>query len=158
MVRGFTAYIGKSTDPWTSYSGYNSSTVTDTFSVYSYVFDMNVNDNTARIVFDLGKSAADFIITEIKLEEVVLVWPTNAETIKNYKTTVYPNPATEKVYINNLDGFQEYSILNMQGEVLKSGKLNSYNNQINIEPYSPGMYFMILKNGYNRHTVKLLKK
>ena len=157
MVRGFTAYIGKSTDPWNSYSGYNSSTVTDTFSVYSYIFDMNLNDNTARIVFDLGKSAGDFIITEIKLEEVVLVLPTSAKTIENYKTTVYPNPAADKVYINNLDGFQEYSILNMQGAVLKSGNLNSNNNQINIESYSPGMYFMILKNGYNRHSVKLLK-
>jgi len=71
---------------------------------------------------------------------------------------VYPNPATDKVYINNLDGFQEYSILNMQGEVLKSGNLNSYQNQIHIESYSSGMYFMILKNGNKRQSVKLVKK
>lgn len=158
ITRGFNAYVGMSVDPWSSYSGYSSSTVTDTFSVYTFVFDMNVNDNTARMIFDLGKSTGDFIITEIKLEEIFLVWPTSAKTIEEYKTTVFPNPATDKVYINNLDGFQEYSILNMQGEVLKSGNLNSYNNQINIEPYSPGMYFMILKNGYNRYSAKLLKK
>ena len=59
----------------------------------------------------MGKSAADFIITEIKLEEIVLVWPTSAESIEKYKTTVYPNPVSDNVYINNRDGFQEYSIL-----------------------------------------------
>jgi hypothetical protein len=157
-TRSLSAYIGKSVEPWTSYSGYSSVTVTDTFKIFTFVFDQANNDNTARMVFDLGKSTAGFTVTELKLEEVVLQWPTTAETIENFKTTVYPNPATDKVYINNLDGFQEYSILNMQGEVLKSGNLNSHQNQVHIESYSSGMYFMILKNGNNRHSVKLLKK
>jgi len=133
-------------------------TVTDTFKVFTFVFDQATNDNTARMVFDLGKSTAGFRVTELKLEEVVLQWPTSAETIEDFKTTIYPNPATDKVYINNQDGFQEYSILNMQGEVLKKGNLNNYHNQINVESYSPGMYFMILKNGNNRHSVKMMKK
>jgi len=157
-TRSLTVYIGKSSDPWTSYSGYNSVTVTDTFKVFTFVFDQATNDNTARMVFDLGKSTAGFRVTELKLEEVVLQWPTSAETIEDFKTTIYPNPATDKVYINNQDGFQEYSILNMQGEVLKKGNLNNYHNQINVESYSPGMYFMILKNGNNRHSVKMMKK
>ena len=157
-VRGFTAYIGKNSDPWTAYSGYNSSTVTDTFSVYTFIFDMSINDNSARIVFDLGKSEADFIITEIKLEEIVLVWPTSAENIEKYKTTVYPNPVSDNVYINNRDGFQEYSILNVQGEVLKSGNLLSYMNQISMVRYPPGLYFMVLNNGNNRYSVKLVKR
>jgi hypothetical protein len=110
------------------------------------------------MVFDLGKSTAGFTVTELKLEEVVLQWPTSTETIKDFKTTVYPNPASDKVYINNLDGFQEYSILNMQGKVVKSGILNNYQNQINVETYASGMYFIMLQNGYKRHSVKLLKK
>jgi aryl-phospho-beta-D-glucosidase BglC (GH1 family) len=157
-TRSLSAYIGKSVDPWTSYSGYNSVTVTDTFKVFTFVFDQATNDNIARMVFDLGKSTAGFTVTELKLEEVVLQWPTSAKTIENFKTTVFPNPATDKIYINNLDGFQEYAILNIQGEVLKSGILNSYQNQINVETFSPGMYFILLQNGYNRHSVKLLKK
>jgi hypothetical protein len=48
--------------------------------------------------------------------------------------------------------------LNMQGEVLKSGILNSHQNKVNVESYSPGMYFLILKNGNNRYSVKLVKK
>jgi endoglucanase len=156
--RNGTSYIGMNKSPWSSYSGYNSISLTDTFAVYTFVFDQAANDNTARMVFDLGKSNGDFIITEIKLEEIVLVWPTSAESVEIYKTIVYPNPATDKIYINNLDGFHEYFILKVQGEILKRGNLNSYNNQINIEPYSPGMYFIVLKNEYNRHSVKLLKK
>jgi len=138
-TRSLSAYIGMSVDPWSSYSGYNSVTVSDSFKVFTYVFDQSKNDNTARMVFDLGKSTAGFTVTELKLEEVVLQWPTSSETVENYKTTIYPNPATDKVYINNLDGFQEYSILNMQGEVVKSGSLNSNQNQINVESYSPGI-------------------
>jgi hypothetical protein len=106
----------------------------------------------------LGKSTAGFTVTDLMLEEVVLQWPTSAETIEDFKTTVYPNPATNKVYINNLDGFQEYSILNMQGEVLKSGNLNNHQNQVNVESYASGMYFMILTNGNKRYAVKLVKK
>jgi len=109
-------------------------------------------------VFDLGKSAADFIITEVKLEEIVLVWPTSAETIEKYKTTVFPNPVADNVHINNRDGFQEYSVLNVQGEVLKTGNLSSYINIINLVRYPPGMYFMVLKNGNKRHSVKLVKR
>src|SRR5690606_2637452 len=101
----------------------------------------------------LGKSAADFIITDVKLEEIVLNWPTSAESIENFKTTVYPNPVSDNVYINNRDGFQEYSILNIEGGVVKSGNLSSYNNKINIENLSPGMYFIQLKNEFKRHTV-----
>ncbi len=148
----------KSSDPWTAYSGYNSITVTDTFKVYTYVFDQAVNDNVARMVFDLGKSTAGFTVTNLKLEEVVLQWPTSAETIEDFKTTVYPNPATDQVYINNLDNFQEYSILNMQGKVVKTGNLSNYQNQVNVETFSPGMYFVILINGRDRYTVKLVKK
>jgi hypothetical protein len=85
------------------------------------------------MVFDLGKSTAGFTVTELKLEEVVLQWPTRAETIDDFKTTVYPNPATDKVYINNLDGFNEYAILNMQGEILKSGNLNSHQNRLTLK-------------------------
>ncbi len=156
--RSLSAYIGKSSDPWTAYSGYNSVTVTDSFKVYTYVFDQAVNDNVARMVFDLGKSTAGFTVTDLKLEEVVLQWPTSAETIEDFKTTVYPNPATDQVYINNLDNFQEYSILNMQGQVLKTGNLNSHQNLVNVETYPPGMYFVILKNGRDGYSLKLLKK
>jgi hypothetical protein len=38
----------------------------------------------------------------------------------------------------------------MQGAVVKTGNLSSYQNQVNIEIYPTGMYFVILKNGYNR--------
>jgi hypothetical protein len=46
----------------------------------------------------------------------------------------------------------------MRGEVLKSGILNSHQNQVNFESYSPGMYFMILTNGNNWQSMKLVKK
>ncbi len=157
-ARAFTSYIGMSSSPWTAYSGYNGVAASDTFSVYTFIFDQNQNDNTARIAFDLGKSDADFTMTEFLLEEVVLQWPTGANDFNVFKTTVYPNPVNDNIYINNRDGFQEYSLLNIQGEVLKSGNLSSYTNIINLVRYPPGMYFMVLKNSNNRYSVKLVKR
>lgn len=58
---------------WAAYSGYNGINVADTFTHYTFVFDMAETDNNARMVFDLGTSNVDFTITDIKLEEIVLV-------------------------------------------------------------------------------------
>ncbi len=70
----------------------------------------------------------------------------------------YLNPVTDNVHINNRDGFQEYSLLNVQGEILKSGNLSSYMNIISLLRYPPGLYFMVLKNGNKRHSVKLVRR
>jgi hypothetical protein len=156
--RSLSAYIGKSVDPWTSYSGYNSVTVTDTFKIFTFVFDQATNDNTARMVFDLGKSTAGFTVTELKLEEVVLQWPTSAETVEDFKTTVYPNPAAHYFIIHNLDGFKSYTLVNIKGMTVKSGILNNFNNFISIEEFTPGMYFVHLKGENRVHSVKILKQ
>ncbi|KAF0238534.1 MAG: hypothetical protein FD181_906 [Prolixibacteraceae bacterium] len=156
--RSLSAYIGKSSDPWTAYSGYNSATVTDTFKVYTFVFDQATNDNVARMVFDLGKSTEGFTVTEVKLEEVVLQWPTTAETIEDLKTTVFPNPATHFFTIHNLDGFKSYTLVNTQGMTVKSGILNNFSNFISFEEFTPGMYFVHLKGENSVHSAKILKR
>ncbi|HSO88614.1 MAG TPA: T9SS type A sorting domain-containing protein [Draconibacterium sp.] len=71
---------------------------------------------------------------------------------------VYPNPATDKIYIDNLDDFKEYSILNSQGMTVKSGILNDYSNTISIVEFSPGLYFVHLKGENRAHSAKILKQ
>ena len=71
---------------------------------------------------------------------------------------VFPNPATDKIYIDNLDDFREYSILNMQGMTVKSGILNDYSNSISIVEFTPGMYLIHLKGDNRVHSTKILKK
>lgn len=157
ITRSFNAYVGMSVDPWSSYSGYNSATVTDTFSVFTFVFDMTKNDNTARMVFDLGKSDGDFFVTNIKLEEVVLQWPTAIENFSDSKTKIFPNPVTDILYVNNIDEFSHYTIRNIQGATLMNDELTSNINEINLAIVPPGLYVVILIGKENQKTFKVLK-
>ena len=157
-ARSFTSYIGMNHDPWAAYSGYNGGTVTDTFRVFTFVFVQSENDNSARVAFDLGNSAVNFTITDFLLEEIVLVPPTKAENINEYKTSIYPNPVSNQLYINNLDKFKRYSIQNIQGQEMASDQLSEFKNTVDISAYNPGLYFIKLEGVGNSIVVKILKQ
>ncbi len=156
-ARSATSYIGMNVSPWSAYSGYNGISLADTFKVYSFIFTMNTTDNSSRIVFDLGNSTSDVTITEVKLEEVVLQWPTSIKDIGELKTTVYPNPATDKVYINNLDDFTDVSFYNLQGKTVLQKKISAMQNQIDIQDFENGLYFVRLTGKNKNQVVKVMK-
>ncbi len=156
--RSFSSYIGMNASPWTAYSGYNNVTVSDTFAVYTFVFDQISNDNTARLAFDFGKSDVDVTISDFLLEEVVLQWPTGTENITGFKTTIFPNPVSDRLHIQNLDNFNEYAILNIQGGILETSLLNKYHNQIDFTKYTPGLYFITLSSENKKLVSKIVKK
>jgi hypothetical protein len=149
--------MGLNKVPWSAHSGYFGMSLTDTFAVYTYVFDMKTTDNSARIVFDIGNSTSGFTITDILLEEVVLQWPTTINDVNNYKTIIYPNPASNKLFINNMDDFQEYSVLNIQGKSIEKKNLIGGHNQIDISKYDSGFYFITLTGADKRFVSKLVK-
>lgn len=155
--RTATCYLGKNSDPWDAYSGYNGFSLSDTFAVYTFVFDMKTTDNSSRIVFDLGNSTSDFSIKEVLLEEIVLVPPTNANVIEDFSSTIYPNPVIDYLYVNNTDDFEEYRIINMQGRILKQSKLVPFLNEINLDQLPAGIYFISLTGDNELLTSKLIK-
>ncbi len=157
-ARSLTTYVGMNKDPWSAYSGYNSANIADTFAVYTFVFDMAQTDNSARIVFDLGLSAANLTITDIKLEEIVLVPPTKAVIHPSYKTSFYPNPADNEITINNLDDFHNVSIININGVMVYSTELHQNVNQISISDFAPGVYFLQLSGNNKKYSAKIMKR
>jgi len=156
--RSATSYVGMNVSPWSAYSDYNSISLTDTFKVYSYVFDMTTSDDNARIAFDLGTADQDIIFEYIKLESVELQFPTSAELVKNVKSRVFPNPANDKLFIDNADDFQELLITNINGQLVKQRQLSNHLNEISVNELSSGIYFVTLRNQSNRQTVKIIKK
>ncbi len=157
-ARSITSYIGMNKEPWSSYSGYNSANIADTFAVYTFVFDMAQTDNAARIVFDLGLSDVDVSVKDIKLEEIVLVPPTKAKLNEAYKTSFYPNPADNELTINNRDDFRMISIVNMNGVAVYSTELHQNVNQINVSNLLPGVYFLQLTGENKKVSAKILMK
>ena len=157
-ARSATAYIGMNVSPWSAYSGYNGISLADTFKVYTYLFTMSATDSNARIVFDLGNSTSDVTLTDVKLEEVVLQWPTAITETDDLKTTLYPNPTTDRIYINNLDGFDFITIYNASGKAVFERRMDAMLNEIDTESFVSGLYFVQL-TGKNKNLVfKVLKQ
>ncbi len=156
--RNATVYMGMTSSPWSAYSGYVGFAVADTFSTYTIVFKSAVTDSKARIVFDIGNSNEDFYVTDIKFEEIYIQWPTNVESFSGYETSIYPNPASDVITINNLDNFQSFAIINMQGALIKSKSLYQNLNQIEINDLPPGLYIVKLKGENKTISHKIIKK
>ncbi len=155
--RQISAYTGQSSDPWSSYSGSNSFSIGTEFNTFSYVFDMNVNDNAARIVFDLGESSENLTFKSVTLEEIVLQEPSSSRVIKNVKSSVFPNPVNELLVISNRDGFNRLTVSNTEGRVLIQKKINAKETHINTQKLASGTYFVSLFNQKNRYTTKIIK-
>jgi Secretion system C-terminal sorting domain/Matrixin/IPT/TIG domain len=68
------------------------------------------------------------------------------------KLTIYPNPASEILYITNLSiNTANFSILDIQGKVLKKGSLS--NGLVSILELAQGVYFIKISEE-NKHTIK----
>jgi hypothetical protein len=78
-------------------------------------------------------------------------------SFKKDRPKVYPNPATEKVFIETGLGQEtNVEILNFQGTILKSAKITQ-SGHIDISTLAPGIYiYRITGNNYNE-TGKLIK-
>ncbi|WP_346854122.1 cellulase family glycosylhydrolase [uncultured Draconibacterium sp.] len=156
-ARNMVAYVGKNSDPWSAYSSYENASLADTFAVYTYVFDMKSTDYNSRIVFDLGTSLDDVTFEYITLESVVLEQPSSAIEINNVKSKIYPNPVKNSLTVNNQDDFQELTITNTQGIVVKKQQLTSQLNATNLSDLPSGIYFVLLSNQNNRCIKKIIK-
>jgi aryl-phospho-beta-D-glucosidase BglC (GH1 family) len=155
--RGFSAYIGKNVSPWTSYSGYNLLTATDSLQLFTIIFDMNETDNSARIVFDLGKSESGFTVTHVSLEEIVLTPVIQRESGKKDRLDIYPNPVTQNLVVNNCQNYEKFVLLDTSGKILMERQLVQNQNIINLGNIRPGLYFLQLSGKRNSYLEKIIK-
>lgn len=67
---------------------------------------------------------------------------------KNYALQLFPNPTCTNVWVNfnNVINSVNYSIYNINGTLVTTGKINPTNNLINLELLNNGIYFVTLNN------------
>lgn len=58
-------------------------------------------------------------------------------------TILFPNPGATYLQVKGNSAYAEYSIFNLQGQLLWSG---DFDNNIDIQGLIPGLYFLVLKN------------
>jgi len=83
------------------------------------------------------------------------------EVAKELGLSVFPNPAQDKVsvVINNLPEGKEAAVLliDAQGKNLLDNKTNAQQNEMDMTPYKPGVYFIKVVVGKETLFYKVLK-
>lgn len=109
-----------------------------TFSEYAGV----VRNSIARIDVATTESARTAQAISDKLQDVQL--------------SVYPNPAVSDIRVEGLKAGSVLKIFNAIGKEMHSEVVNNERELINVSAYSNGVYFMIVDNGENRSTTKII--
>jgi hypothetical protein len=72
--------------------------------------------------------------------------------------SIYPNPVTDKMQVTGLQNFNEFTIINIEGKIMKKQKLTARPQSISVQYLQPGMYLLKLIGNSQTQTLKFLKK
>ena len=72
--------------------------------------------------------------------------------------SVYPNPATNEIFVDgqDLDGF--VSIRDAQGRTINTNTLVGERSRLDISELAPGLYFATVRNGDETETLRFVKR
>lgn len=157
-ARSMTTYIGMSRDPWSAYSGYNGVNLTDTFAVYTFIFDANTTDNSARMVFDMGSSNINISVTDIKIEEVTFQPPTGISGIEKQTLNIYPNPVQNQLYFSHSDEFDRITVFNIQGRQVLESPVWETEKSLDVSSLQSGIYLIRFSGKEKTVTKKFIKR
>ena len=71
---------------------------------------------------------------------------------------LYPNPALEEIFVDNMTSDFDYKIFNIQGTLVNSGTLKNGNTRIRVESLPAGVYIINGTNDKSKISRKFVKK
>lgn len=77
-----------------------------------------------------------------------LITPLSTNTFDRTGISIYPNPASEVITVNNINFSEKtpYSILSISGQMVAQGDLNTASQRIDISNLEASVYFLIIGN------------
>ena len=102
-----------------------------------YVHVVFQDENTGNVVYRRGRLSA------LSIEEN-----------QNKDVLIYPNPATDLIHIEGVDGPTAYKILSLEGKELETGEVSKNNTNICVKELTPGSYILTL----NKKTYSIEKQ
>ena len=157
--RSASFYVGKASDPWNAYGGYNGVSIGVDEVNFVFTFTMtNPSDPSARLVFDLGKNTTGVTVSEIRVEELEFVITSVSEPELKPKVRFYPNPVSTFLYVEDLERYQTVDLYDLNGRIMTSFDLNSATSSINMESFPQGIYLLRLSGNGHDDRVKIMKE
>jgi len=109
--------------------------------------------NSSSKIYDVQLNLNPYQVKILKLHE-----PTNTSFEKDVQLNVYPNPASDKIYITqNSNGAKELKIYNAIGEELSSTFIKPNTTQSIEFPFPAGIYFIRLQTDKGIVSRKIVK-
>jgi hypothetical protein len=130
-------------------------------------FNNDFTNKTVTLTFDENTSgsnrSAEITLSKSGLDDYKVIFNQTNDAgglndISNNKVKVYPNPFTEKFIIENGLHNGRYLLYNIQGQVIRSGKINGYSEEIDAADIEPGFYALKIYNNQKVITYKLMKQ
>ncbi|PBQ31234.1 hypothetical protein CNR22_05460 [Sphingobacteriaceae bacterium] len=88
---------------------------------------------------------------------LVVATTTGLQEIKKKPVLIFPNPASDKVFLQN-SGFLKATMYSADGRVVKTLELPQKTEiEIEIEDLAPGLYFICVSGNETKETIKFIK-
>ncbi|MFH1121194.1 MAG: T9SS type A sorting domain-containing protein [Bacteroidota bacterium] len=162
-IKGYNVY-------WGSYAGYTFEHMADAGLNTSFIVEgASIDDIIAVTAYDndyiSGKKSTNWFNENMlngheSAYSFELHFPLGINEIKETADfSVYPVPACEKITIelNNPDDYSTLSIVNIQGQTLKTIHLTNSKTEVGIEEFTRGMYFIVLSGSKGISMKKVIR-
>jgi parallel beta-helix repeat protein len=112
---------------------------------------------------DITKGLISYAIFDTSCTTVlsyVLKSPTTGliDNLESKETIVFPNPFMEILNIGNAEGYQDFQVLNLQGQLKMSGSLAEGENRLDVTNFTPGIYFLgLMDSDKKSRYIKVVK-
>jgi len=120
-------------------------------------------ENTESILVSANSAGKTYRDQNFLVSEETQTITANAEQTtsvlsnEEIQLSVYPNPVTDVIHINGLEGTCIVKIFNMTGQVVKSVMGTSPEITFHLNELSLGMYLLRIESQGTEHTVKVIK-
>lgn len=111
-------------------------------------------NNTAHIYFDINPAVVTNTVTSAIPDPTSISVLTKEDGIR-----IYPNPATDKLFIENQNGlYHKVTLINTLGQIAGVYNIKKGNNEVEISSVSSGLYYLIISGEKNSRSMKITKK
>jgi hypothetical protein len=185
-IAAFTVKVNETTDAWTETAiNWNNAPVAGNliattsitaagvyyeWNVTSYVQNQATGDGIVSLVFsDAATSNAQitFNSKEATANKPQLVVTSgtksafvnsNIKEVTNKELTIYPNPVSTELHIQNVDQNSTIEVFNLSGKLVLVKKLDADNNTLNVGCLKAGMYILKATDNDKTSLIKFIKK
>ena len=81
---------------------------------------------------------------QVLLKDLGLELTSAASLLTDLGVSIYPNPVSDRLYVDSIDGSAQFSIVDINGKLVLEGQVSS-GNGINISHLDTGTYFLSLQ-------------